>query len=161
MKKLFMMASAVLLAIILMSQTKKPAVQAKPATAGKKPVAGATSVGGGVTASIARGKIVYDATCLPCHQADGLGVSNMNPPLSKTKWVLGDKGKLAQIVLKGLPGGQIDIDGDTFHNPMPAQESVLTDQQIADVLTFIRNNFGNKASAVAVTEVKAARAKGK
>ena len=154
MKKLFMMASAMVLAIILMSQTKKPAGQARPAGA-------AAAKGGGVAASIARGKIVYDATCLPCHQADGLGVSNMNPPLVKTKWVLGDKVKLAQIVLKGLPGGQIEIDGDTFHNPMPAQESVLSDLQIADVLTFIRNNFGNKASAVAVVDVKAARAKGK
>lgn len=75
--------------------------------------------------------------------------------------MLGDKAKLAQIVLKGLPGGQIEIDGDTFHNPMPAQESVLTDQQIADVLTFIRNNFGNKASAVTVGDVKATRAKTK
>ena len=85
----------------------------------------------------------------------------MNPPLSRTKWVLGDKAKLAQIVLKGLPGGQIEIDGDTFHNPMPAQESVLSDQQIADVLTFIRNNFGNKASAVTAAEVKAIRVKTK
>jgi len=83
----------------------------------------------------------------------------MNPPLSRTKWVLGDKGQLAKIVLMGLPGGQIDIDGDTFHNPMPAQASVLSDQQIADVLTYIRNNFGNKASAVTVGEVKVARAK--
>lgn len=83
----------------------------------------------------------------------------MNPPLTRTKWVLGDKAKLALIVLKGLPGGQIEIDGDTFHNPMPAQESVLSDQQIADVLTFIRNNFGNKASAVKAVEVKMVRAK--
>jgi len=62
-------------------------------------------------------------------------------------------------VLKGLPGGQIEIDGDPFHNPMPAQESVLSDQQIADVLTFIRNNFGNKASAVTAGEVKVMRGK--
>lgn len=139
-----MVAATGLLAIILMSQTKKPAAK-----------------GGNVTAAIARGKVVYESTCLPCHQADGGGVSNMNPPLSRTKWVLGDKAKLAQIVLKGLPGGQIEIDGDTFHNPMPAQESVLSDQQIADVLTFIRNNFGNKASVVTAAEVKAVRAKTK
>ena len=138
------MASASLLAFLLMSQTQKPA-----------------ATGGGAAASIARGKVVYESTCLPCHQADGGGVSNMNPPLTRTKWVLGDKAKLALIVLKGLPGGQIEIDGDTFHNPMPAQESVLSDQQIADVLTFIRNNFGNKASAVKAVEVKMVRAKTK
>lgn len=144
MKKLFFMASAVSLAIVLMSQTKKPA-------------ASGPGKGGGLAASIARGQVVYQSTCLPCHQVDGLGVPNMNPPLSKTKWVLGDKAKLALIVLKGLPGGQIDIDGDTFHNPMPAQASALSDQQIADVLTYVRNNFGNKASSVTAGEVKAAR----
>ncbi|MBN9380761.1 MAG: cytochrome c [Chitinophagaceae bacterium] len=132
-----------------MAQTKRPVTN----KAGGGP--------GGLAASIARGKVVYESTCLPCHQVDGLGVPNMNPPLSKTKWVLGNKGQLAQIVLKGLPGGQIDIDGDTFHNPMPAQASVLSDQQIADVLTYVRNNFGNKASAVTMVEVKAARAKTK
>ncbi|MDO6432401.1 cytochrome c [Flavitalea sp. BT771] len=140
MNRLFVMASTALLAFLLMSQTQKPAAK-----------------GGALAASIARGKVVYESTCQPCHMADGGGAPNMNPPLSRTKWVLGDKVKLAQIVLKGLPGGQIEIDGDTFHNPMPAQESVLSDQQIADVLTFVRNNFGNKASAVTVAEVKASR----
>jgi mono/diheme cytochrome c family protein len=83
----------------------------------------------------------------------------MNPPLSKTKWVLGDKKALIKIVLKGLTGGEIEIDGDKFHNPMPPQESTLSDQEIADVLTYIRNSFGNKASLVAVGEVKAMRTK--
>ena len=114
---------------------------------------------GGLKAAMTRGKAVYEATCLACHQADGLGVQNMNPPLSKTKWVLGDKKALIKIVLKGLQGGEIDIDGDKFHNPMPPQESTLSDQEIADVLTYIRNSFSNKASLVAVGEVKAMRAK--
>jgi mono/diheme cytochrome c family protein len=114
---------------------------------------------GGLKAAITRGKAVYEATCLACHQPDGLGVQNMNPPLSKTKWVLGDKKALIKIVLKGLPGGEIEIDGDKFHNPMPPQESTLSDQEIADVLTYIRNSFGNKASLVAVGEVKAMRTK--
>ena len=99
--------------------------------------------------------------CLACHQPDGTGVPNLNPPLVKTKWVLGDKKQLAKIVLKGLKGGEIDIDGDQFHNPMPPQESVLSDQEIADVLTYVRNNFGNKASLVTVAEVKTVRATSK
>ncbi len=111
----------------------------------------------GIKASIDRGKKVYDITCLACHQADGLGVQRMNPPLVKTKWILGDKKALARIVLNGLKGGEIEIDGDNFHNPMPPQATALTDQQIADVLTYVRNSFGNKASAVAVADVKAAR----
>lgn len=110
-------------------------------------------------AAITRGKAVYETTCLACHQQDGGGVPDMNPPLAKTKWVLGDKKALAKIVLKGLQGGEIDINGDKFHNPMPPQESTLTDQEIADVLTYVRNNFGNKASMVTVAEVKAVRAK--
>ena len=108
-------------------------------------------------AAMERGKQVYDITCITCHQADGLGVQRMNPPLVKTKWVLGDKKKLATLVLKGLKGGEIIIDGDDFHNPMPPQEAVLSDLQIADVLTYVRNSFGNKASAVTEAEVKAAR----
>ena len=111
----------------------------------------------GIKASILRGEKVYKATCLACHQEDGLGVQRLNPPLVKTKWVLGDKKALANIVLKGLKGGEIEIDGDEFHNPMPPMAAQLTDQEIADVLTFVRNSFGNKASAVTVAEVKAAR----
>lgn len=111
----------------------------------------------GLKASMERGQKVYESTCLACHQADAGGVPNMNPPLIKTKWVLGSKTALATIVLKGLKGGEINIDGDTFSNPMPAQETVMTDQQIADVLTYVRNSFGNKASAVTVAEVTAAR----
>jgi mono/diheme cytochrome c family protein len=108
-------------------------------------------------ASIERGQKVYAATCIACHQADGLGVQRMNPPLVKTKWVLGDKKALAKIVLNGLKGGEIEIDGDDFHNPMPPQKDQLSDQQIADALTYVRNSFGNKAGAVTVADVKAAR----
>lgn len=94
---------------------------------------------------------------MACHQADGLGVQRMNPPLVKTKWVLGNKKALAKLVLNGLKGGEIEIDGDSFHNPMPPQQGQLTDQQIADALTYVRNSFGNKASAVTVADVRAAR----
>ena len=110
-----------------------------------------------IKASVQRGEKVYAATCLACHQADGDGAPRMNPTLVKTKWVLGNKTALAKIVLNGLKGGELEIDGNNFHNPMPAQATVLTDLQIADVLTYVRNSFGNKASAVTPAEVKAAR----
>ena len=80
----------------------------------------------------------------------------MNPPLIKTKWVLGDKAQLIKIVLKGMTG-EIEVNGDNYHNVM-APHSELSDQQIADVLTYIRNNFGNKAKAITAAEVKAIRA---
>ena len=79
----------------------------------------------------------------------------MNPPLGKTSYVLGEKPRLIKVLLNGLKGQ--DIDGEAYHNVMPAQ-ATLTDQQIADILTYVRNSFGNKASAVTAAEVKAVRA---
>ncbi|MFL5730736.1 MAG: c-type cytochrome [Cytophagaceae bacterium] len=102
------------------------------------------------------GKAVYDANCLSCHQADGRGVPGMNPTLVKTPWVLGNKTQLISIVLKGMTT-PLTVNGEQFHNPMPAH-TFLTDQQIADVLSYVRSSFGNKASAVKVEEVKKVRA---
>lgn len=124
--------------------------QKKPAPTAKKPAAPATS-----TAVLASGKKIYTQNCLTCHMADGGGVQNMNPPLSKTSYVLGDKTKLINVLLNGMEDQ--DIDGESYQNVMPAHD-FLTDQQIADVLTYVRNSFGNKASAVQPAEVKAARA---
>lgn len=107
--------------------------------------------------SMQRGKKVYDQICVACHGVDGGGMPRMNPPLWKTSYVLGDKKALAKIILKGLKGGEVEIDGDRFENAMPAQESLLSDQQIADVLTYVRNSFGNKASSVTITEVRNVR----
>ncbi len=107
-------------------------------------------------ASITRGKAVYTQSCIACHQADGGGVQGLNPPLSKTEYVLGDKNRLINIVLKGL-NKDIEIDGEVYSNPMPPL-SHLTDQQVADVLTYVRNNFQNKASSVTAAQVKATRA---
>lgn len=140
-----------LLPCFLKAQTKKPV--AKPAKTGTGQPSNS------MKASVARGQIVYAKTCLTCHQADGSGVPMMNPPLTKTKWVLGSKTVLITQVLKGSVG-TVEIDGDTFRNTMPPQPQ-LTDQQIADVLTYVRNTFGNKASIVTPAEVKAIRAKTK
>jgi mono/diheme cytochrome c family protein len=106
-----------------------------------------------------RGKQVYADQCLSCHQVDGAGVPSMNPPLIKTKWILGDKNSLIDIVLNGM-NSQTEIEGETYRNIMPSHD-FMTDQQIADVLTYVRNSFGNKAKAVTAAEVKAVRAKTK
>ncbi|MCA6438441.1 MAG: c-type cytochrome [Chitinophagaceae bacterium] len=110
-----------------------------------------------IKASVQRGKKVYTQYCLACHQSDGGGVPRMNPPLQKTEYVLGDKKRLINIVLKGS-NDPIEINGEEYVNPM-ASHAHLSDQQIADVLTFVRNSFGNKASAITPVEVKQARAK--
>lgn len=108
-------------------------------------------------ASIQRGKKVYEQYCLACHQSNGEGVPRLNPPLIRNDYVLGDKNRLIRIVLKGL-NEDIEIDGEIYFNPMPAQPQLLN-QQVADVLSYVRNSFGNKASLVAVAEVQALRSK--
>lgn len=134
-------------AILVMPLSLYVFAQTKPKKAAIKP---------GIPASIARGKVVYTKNCLSCHFADGGGVPNMNPPLVKTSYVLGDKTKLIKVVLNGF-AQNVEIDGETYSNNM-APHNFLSDQEIADVLTYVRNSFGNKASAIKAAEVKAVRA---
>lgn len=103
------------------------------------------------------GKKVYDMYCQACHQADGNGVPRLNPPLAGTVYVTGSKTRLIDIVLNGLTD-PVEINGEEYNNPMAAH-SFLTDQQIADVLTYIRNSFGNKAGVITSAEVKKQRVK--
>lgn len=109
-----------------------------------------------ITESLTRGEIIYKQTCIACHMADGLGAPPMNPTLARTSFVLGDKKALISIVLKGMTNQSIE--GKNYHNVMPPLD-FLTDEQIADVLSYVRNNFGNKESIVASEEVKALRQK--
>ena len=106
--------------------------------------------------SMERGKKVYDQYCMPCHMQDGTGVPRLNPPLVKTSYVLGDKKTIIEIVLKGFDA-QVEIEGEYYQNAM-APHDFLTDEQIADVATYVRNSFGNKASVVVPSDVKAVRA---
>jgi len=106
--------------------------------------------------SMERGKKVYDQYCMSCHMQDGTGVPRLNPPLVKTSYVIGDKTTIIEIVLKGFDA-QVEIEGEYYQNTM-APHDFLTDEQIADVTTFVRNSFGNKASVVVPADVKAVRA---
>ncbi|MGC9354655.1 MAG: c-type cytochrome [Mariniphaga sp.] len=103
------------------------------------------------------GKKVYDSVCLACHMADGSGVPGMHPPLIETEWVNGDKERLIEITLNGL-SGKIEVDGETYNSIMPPH-SHLSDKQIADVLTYIRQSFGNNAGEITVEEVQKVRNK--
>lgn len=106
-------------------------------------------------ASTHPGKKVYDSTCLACHMADGSGVPGMHPPLAKTDWVTGDKDRLIRITIQGL-SGKIEVNGRTYNSVMPPNGH-LSNRQIADVLTYIRQSFGNNASEVTIEEVQKVR----
>ncbi len=147
------LSGAALLALALLS-AGPAAAQSKP-----KPHPKTAAAGGPASAQVAQGKKVFTQYCLTCHQADGGGVPNMNPPLIQTTYVLGDKARLVGIILHGF-SEQVDIKGEAYNNVMPAH-NFLTDAQIADLLTYVRHSFGNKASAVSAAEVKAVRAAGK
>ncbi len=106
-----------------------------------------------------RGEKVYSNYCLACHQVNGSGNPGMYPPLDGTKKVLGEKKDLILILLNGLTG-QIEVKGEVYYQAM-APHNFLTDQEMADVLTYIRNSFGNSASMVMPEEVKKVRSETK
>jgi mono/diheme cytochrome c family protein len=136
MKKTFIIGISLFIVVYMAAQTK-------PAQSG------------GTKASMERGKKIYTTYCLSCHQVDGSGVPRLNPPLIKTKWVLGDKKRLIKVILHGMDE-PIEIDGEEYDNVM-APHGFLKDEEVADVLTYIRNSFGNKASVITPAEVKTVR----
>jgi mono/diheme cytochrome c family protein len=99
-----------------------------------------------------RGEIIYEQTCLPCHQADAGGVPGMNPPLRKSPYVQGNPTRLISIILQGLNDG-VEIGGETYSNPMPSFSAVLKDEEIADVLSYLRSHFDNKAGPISKSQV--------
>jgi len=101
------------------------------------------------------GKAVYTKYCLVCHQASGSGVPGMFPPVGKGSWAGKDPKELVLIITKGL-SGKIEVNGEVYKSAMPPQPQ-LTDQEIADVLTYIRSDFGNNFGAVSVDLVKKVR----
>ena len=104
---------------------------------------------------VSPGQAIYEALCLNCHQAAGQGLTGVYPPLAKSDWVAGDVQTLIKITMHGLAGPTKVQGKDYGLVPMPPMG--LDDQQLADVLTYVRNAFGNKAPAVKVEEVKAVR----
>lgn len=97
------------------------------------------------------GKRVYNQYCKACHLDDGRGMRGMHPPLINNKTVNGNTDKLIDITLNGMTG-KIVIDGVEYNGIMPPHQH-LTDQQVADVLTYIRQNFGNQSGAITAAQV--------
>jgi len=101
---------------------------------------------------MAIGQKIYNQYCMACHQSNGMGASGRFPPLNGTDWVTGDKERLVHLILNGMEGA-IEVNGEIYDGVMP-QHSFLNDDQIADVLTYIRTHFDNQAGSVTAEEVE-------
>ena len=104
---------------------------------------------------IALGRRLFTSICAACHQPTGLGRPNMFPPLAGSDFLNADKNRAIKIVLFGRQG-EVVVNGMKFNNNMPSFP--LTDLDVASVLTFVYNSFGNSGLEVAPEEVKALRA---
>src|SRR5436190_8462065 len=124
----------------------------------KKAVAGGPA--GGEQAELSprdRGKKIFAANCQTCHQASGLGVPGQYPPLAGSEFTTGGSRRPAMIVLKGLQG-PVTVKGQQFGTAvMQPWDKTLTDQKIADVLTYERSEWGNNASPVTAEQIAALR----
>jgi mono/diheme cytochrome c family protein len=98
----------------------------------------------------------YQAVCATCHQAEGQGMPGVFPPLAGSEWMTGNPEVPIRITLLGLTG-PIDVKGVTYNAMMPPPPG-LSDEQIAEAITFARTNFGNQASEVTVDQVQEVRA---
>jgi mono/diheme cytochrome c family protein len=99
-----------------------------------------------------KGLGVYNRTCLGCHQPHGMGAPP-NPPLAGSEWVLAkDPSRMIHIVLDGLVG-PVEVKGQTFNGTMPPWRPTLNDQEMAQVISYVRKAWGNNASVVTPQQV--------
>ncbi len=104
-----------------------------------------------VQTSAGRGAELYQQFCAACHQTEGRGVPGEFPPLAGSDWVAGDKGRLIRVVLHGMQG-PIVIDGQQYDEVMPGH-GFLGNNDVAALLTYVRNRFGDGADPVHDSEV--------
>jgi mono/diheme cytochrome c family protein len=105
---------------------------------------------------VEQGQLVFSQACASCHQASGAGVPGQYPSLVNATYVTGGSKRLLMILLNGLQG-HLKTESGEFNGAMPAQALTLTDKKLANLLTYIRQAWGNKAGPVTVEEVAAAR----
>lgn len=105
---------------------------------------------------IARGKQVFMQTCFVCHQIEGQGIPGQIPPLAKSDYLMSDKNRSIRAVLQGL-SGEIEVNGKKYNGIMTPLNN-LSDFEVANALTYVRNSFGNSGEAVSPDEVKRVRA---
>lgn len=105
---------------------------------------------------IKAGKEIYGRTCFACHQSEGQGIPNAFPPLAKSDYLNADPKRAIDAVLHGL-SGEIVVNGKKYNSVMTSQN--LTDEEIANVLTYVYNSWSNNKTNVTAPMVKAQRGK--
>lgn len=100
------------------------------------------------------GGAIFSARCSACHQSNGQGLPGSFPPLVKSEWLLGDASVPIAIVHDGLQG-EIEVEGTTYNGVMPAFSGQLSDAEIAAVLSYVRQEWGNDAEPVKAKSVEA------
>ena len=105
---------------------------------------------------IKAGESRFTGTCSVCHQANGEGLPNVFPPLARSDFLMADKQRAIGIVLNGLTG-KVTVNGNVFNSVMPPM-SQLNDDELANILTYVRNSWGNSGEVVSADEVKQVRA---
>ena len=106
--------------------------------------------------AVADGKRVFTQICAACHQGNAMGLPGAFPPLAMSDYLNADSKRAIDIVLNGL-SGKITVNSTGYESVMPAQGAQLNDTEIANVLTYVLNNFNNKGGTVTPAEVKAVR----
>jgi len=101
-----------------------------------------------------RGEKIYMSYCITCHLDKGQGIPGAFPPLANSDYLMADKGRTIRTILNGLTE-EITVNGQVYFGEMTPQD--LNDQEIADVLNFVMNNWGNNGETVLETEVTNAR----
>ncbi|MFB9063101.1 copper-containing nitrite reductase [Flavobacterium branchiarum] len=100
------------------------------------------------------GKQIFGTTCFACHQSEGQGIPSTFPPLAKSDYLNSDPKRAIKTILHGL-SGEITVNGKKYNNVMPSQN--LTDDEIANVMTYIYNSWGNNKTDVTPEMVKSLR----
>ncbi|MEE8496167.1 MAG: cytochrome c, partial [Xanthomonadales bacterium] len=104
---------------------------------------------------IAAGGKLYSSICSACHQAEGQGLGGAFPPLAESDYLAGGSGPAIEAVLNGL-SGPITVNGQDYDAVMPNM-SYLSDEEVADIVTFVMNSWGNPGGEVSAGEVAAVR----
>jgi nitrite reductase (NO-forming) len=105
-----------------------------------------------LSSSIASGQSIYEINCQACHMANGQGIEGVFPPLVGTK-ILSDKNRLIQVTVNGF-SGPLEVKGVSYNGMMNGYP--LSDQEVADVLNYIRNSWGNKGDQIKPTDIQPA-----